>query len=168
MAEEAHEQIRVQARPALCFGYAVDFEEYPSWAKDVKQIAVLERDAQGRGSRVEFHVSAMGKHIHYVLAYDWSEAPAARRWDSGNANCSYWSRNRAPGRLEDSPACFTSLCWCQSVATWRAGRAPADIHHASSERLGTSEKSSGLNVTKVARCTRAWAAIIRSSSFRRE
>jgi hypothetical protein len=25
-----------------------------------------------------------------------------------------------------------------------------------------------LKVTKVARCTRAWAAIIRSSSFRRE
>jgi len=80
MAEEAHEQIRVQASPALCFGYTADFEEYPSWAKDVKQISVLERDDQGRGTRVEFHVSAMGKHIRYVLAYDWSEAPAAFTW----------------------------------------------------------------------------------------
>jgi len=80
MSEQAHEQIRVQASPALCFGYTADFEEYPSWAKDVKQIRVLERDERGRGTRVEFHVSAMGKHIHYVLAYDWSEAPAAFTW----------------------------------------------------------------------------------------
>ena len=80
MSEEAHEQIRVQATPALCFGYTADFEEYPSWAKDVKQISVLERDEQGRGARVEFHVAAMGKHIRYVLAYDWSEAPAAFTW----------------------------------------------------------------------------------------
>jgi len=80
MAEEAHEQIRVQASPALCFGYTADFEEYPSWAKDVKQIAVLERDEQGRGTRVEFHASAMGRHIRYVLAYDWSEAPVAFSW----------------------------------------------------------------------------------------
>jgi len=80
MAEEAHEQIRVQASPALCFGYTADFEEYPSWAKDVKQITVLERDEQGRGTRVEFHASAMGKSIRYVLAYDWSEAPAAFSW----------------------------------------------------------------------------------------
>ena len=41
-------------------------------------------------------------------------------------------------------------------------------YHTSNERPGTSEKSSGLNVIKVARCTRTCAAIIRSSSFRRE
>jgi len=80
VSEEAHEQIRVQATPALCFGYTADFEEYPSWAKDVKQISVLERDEQGRGTRVEFQVSAMAKQIRYVLAYDWSEAPAAFTW----------------------------------------------------------------------------------------
>jgi len=40
--------------------------------------------------------------------------------------------------------------------------------HASDERSGTSAKSSWLKMIKVARCTRAWAAIIRSSSFRRE
>jgi hypothetical protein len=80
MGERAHEEIRVQASPALCFGYTADFEEYPSWAKDVKRISVLERDEHGRGTRVEFHVSAMGKHIRYVLAYDWSEAPAAFTW----------------------------------------------------------------------------------------
>jgi hypothetical protein len=80
MAEEAHEQISVRARPALCFGYAVDFEEYPSWAKDVKQVTVLARDDQGRGTRVEYHASALGKSIRYVLEYDFSEAPAAFTW----------------------------------------------------------------------------------------
>ena len=80
MADEAHEQVRVQASPALCFGYTADFEEYPSWAKDVKQVTVLARDDAGRGTRVEFHASALGKNIRYTLDYDWSEAPRAFTW----------------------------------------------------------------------------------------
>ncbi|MFN8025082.1 MAG: SRPBCC family protein [Acidimicrobiia bacterium] len=80
MADQAHEQIRIAASPALCFGYTADFEEYPSWAKDVKEIAVRERDEQGRGTLVHFRVAALGKSIRYTLAYDWSEAPRAFTW----------------------------------------------------------------------------------------
>jgi hypothetical protein len=80
MAEEAHEQIRVQASPALCFGYAADFEEYPTWAKDVKDVTVHARDAQGRGTRVEYRAAALGRSIRYTLDYDWSEAPRAFTW----------------------------------------------------------------------------------------
>ncbi len=80
MADEAHEQIRVQASPALCFGYTADFEEYPAWAKDVKQVTVLARDDAGRGTRVEYHSAALGISIRYTLDYDWSEAPRAFTW----------------------------------------------------------------------------------------
>lgn len=80
MAEEAHEHISVAATPAKCWGVAVDFEHYPDWAKDVKHVEVLDRDEQGRGSRVEFRVAGLGRSIHYVLEYDYSEHPAAFSW----------------------------------------------------------------------------------------
>lgn len=80
MGDRAHEQIRVSASPARCFGYTADFEEYPSWAKDVKDVVVHARDGEGRGTRVEYRAAALGKSIRYTLAYDWSEAPRAFTW----------------------------------------------------------------------------------------
>jgi hypothetical protein len=81
MADEAHERISVAASPDLCWAVATDFERYPEWAKDVKHAAVLERDDQGRGSRVEYRVAGLGRSIRYVLRYDYAEAPAAFSWD---------------------------------------------------------------------------------------
>jgi len=80
MAEQAHEKISVTAPPARVRGITLDFESYPQWAKDVKEINVLERDAEGRGTKVEFRVAGLGRSIHYVLAYDLSELPAAFTW----------------------------------------------------------------------------------------
>jgi len=80
MTEEGHEHISVEATPAKCWGVAVDFEHYPDWAKDVKHVEVLERDEQGRGARVEYRVAGLGRSIHYVLEYDYSEYPAAFSW----------------------------------------------------------------------------------------
>ena len=80
MPDATHEGIVVAASPGMCFGVAADFEEYPSWASDVKEVAVLARDADGRGSRVEYRASALGRSIRYVLDYDFSEAPGAFSW----------------------------------------------------------------------------------------
>jgi hypothetical protein len=80
MADEAHEHISVEASPARCFEVAVDFERYPDWAKDVKQVSILERDGTGRADRVEFRVAGLGRSIRYVLAYDYGEAPDAFSW----------------------------------------------------------------------------------------
>jgi hypothetical protein len=80
MAEQAHEHISVSAPPARVRGITLDFESYPQWAKDVKEINVLERDAEGRGTKVEFRVAGLGRSIHYVLAYDLSELPTAFTW----------------------------------------------------------------------------------------
>jgi ribosome-associated toxin RatA of RatAB toxin-antitoxin module len=80
MADATHEEIVVAASPSMCFGVAADFEEYPEWASDVKEVDVVERDASGRGSRVAYRASALGRTIRYVLDYDWSEAPAAFSW----------------------------------------------------------------------------------------
>jgi ribosome-associated toxin RatA of RatAB toxin-antitoxin module len=80
VADTAHERITVAAPPSACWDVVVDFERYPTWAKDVKEINVLERDMSDRGSEVEFRVAAMGRSIRYVLAYDYSDAPHSLSW----------------------------------------------------------------------------------------
>ncbi len=80
MADEAHERITVAAPPQRCWEVATDFERYPSWAKDVKHVAILDRDEEGRGARVEYRVAGLGRSIHYVLEYDYTEAPSAFSW----------------------------------------------------------------------------------------
>jgi Polyketide cyclase / dehydrase and lipid transport len=80
MADEAHEHITVGVAPERVYAVAVDFERYPDWARDVKHVAVLERDADGRGTRVEYRVAGLGQSIRYVLAYDYAEAPGAFSW----------------------------------------------------------------------------------------
>ena len=80
MADSASERIRVDAGASQCFEIATDFESYPRWARDVREARIVERDDQGRGSKVEFRAAALGKSIRYVLGYDYSEAPEAFSW----------------------------------------------------------------------------------------
>jgi uncharacterized membrane protein len=81
MADEAHEHTTVGAPPDRCYAVAVDFEGYPEWARDVKEVTVLERDSDGRGSRVEYRVAGLGQSIHYILEYDYGDAPDAFSWE---------------------------------------------------------------------------------------
>jgi uncharacterized membrane protein len=80
VAEEAHERIHVDASPERCYELATDYENYPSWAKDVKSASILERDDQDRGKKVEYRAAALGRSVRYILEYDYSEAPAAFSW----------------------------------------------------------------------------------------
>jgi hypothetical protein len=80
MPDSTHEEIVVAASPAMCFGVAADFEEYPTWASDIKEVTVVQRDDAGRGARVAYRASALGRSIRYTLDYDWTEAPASFSW----------------------------------------------------------------------------------------
>jgi hypothetical protein len=46
----------------------------------VKQATVLARDRDGRGTRVEYEVAALGRRVRYVLDYDFATAPLAFSW----------------------------------------------------------------------------------------
>jgi ribosome-associated toxin RatA of RatAB toxin-antitoxin module len=81
LTESASERIRVEAAADRCFDVAIDFESYPEWVRDVKEARIIERDAEGRGSRVEYRAAALGKSVRYVLAYDYSNAPASFSWE---------------------------------------------------------------------------------------
>lgn len=80
MADEARESIHIEASPDRCYAVAIDFDRYPEWATDVKQVEILDRDAEGRGTRVRYEISALGKAIGYVLHYDYADAPGGFSW----------------------------------------------------------------------------------------
>ena len=80
MADEARESIDIDASPERVYAVAIDYERYPEWATDVKEVEVLDRDPEGRGTRVKYKISALGNTIGYILAYDYSDAPDGFSW----------------------------------------------------------------------------------------
>lgn len=80
MAETASQTVTTSASPQRVWDIAADVEKYPEWAKDVKDVIVRTRDADGRPTEVEFRASALGRSTHYTLAYDYSQAPSALAW----------------------------------------------------------------------------------------
>jgi uncharacterized protein YndB with AHSA1/START domain len=80
MAETASQTTTIAAPPERVWEIATDVERYPEWAKDVKDVVVRVRDADGRPLEVEFRSSALGRSTHYTLAYDYSEAPKVLAW----------------------------------------------------------------------------------------
>ena len=86
MAERATEQIVIDATPAELLDVLLDFERYPSWAADIKDVEVLERDDERRGSLVAYRAAAMGQSARYTLAYDYSDAPHSMAWKLTEGN----------------------------------------------------------------------------------
>lgn len=80
MSESASQTITIAAAPDRVWSIASDFEQYPVWAKDVKDVVVRSRDDQGRPAEVEFRASALGRSTHYTLSYDYSKAPSVLSW----------------------------------------------------------------------------------------
>jgi uncharacterized membrane protein len=80
MAETASQTITIAAAPERVWSIASDFDRYPEWAKDVKDVIVRVRDDQGRPVEVEYRASALGRSTHYTLSYDYAEAPGVLSW----------------------------------------------------------------------------------------
>jgi uncharacterized membrane protein len=80
MSEQARERIRIEAPIDRCFATLIEFSSYPEWAGDLKEVHVVETDAHGRATVVEFRAAAMGRSTIYQLAYDYSAAPRRLSW----------------------------------------------------------------------------------------
>ena len=80
MSEQARERIRINAPIDRCFATLIDFASYPQWAGDLKEVQVVESDASGHATVVEFRAAAMGRSTTYQLAYDYSAAPGRLSW----------------------------------------------------------------------------------------
>jgi ribosome-associated toxin RatA of RatAB toxin-antitoxin module len=57
----------IAAPPQACFDALTDFERLPEWQGAVQSARVLERDARGRGTVVEYVVDARVKRVRYRL-----------------------------------------------------------------------------------------------------
>jgi uncharacterized membrane protein len=80
MTESASEFTTIAASLDAIWEVILDLERYPEWARDIKNVEVLSRDAQGRPQEVEFVASALGRSTHYTLGYDYSGAPDRLGW----------------------------------------------------------------------------------------
>jgi len=80
VGEHASQQIVIQAPPQACFEVVSEFERYPEWAADVKEVVVAERDGDGRPAVVRFRAAAFGRSTAYTLRYDYEDAPARLSW----------------------------------------------------------------------------------------
>ena len=69
---ECH-SITIQGTPEACFDALTDYERLPSWQRAVRSATVLERDAQGRGTVVEYEVDAKVKTVKYRLRQVYDE-----------------------------------------------------------------------------------------------
>jgi uncharacterized membrane protein len=86
MSDEARESIHIEASPEQCYAVAIDFDRYPEWATDVKFVEVLEHDDEGRGTKVKYRISALGKTMGYILNYDYAGAPGGFSWALAKAD----------------------------------------------------------------------------------
>jgi ribosome-associated toxin RatA of RatAB toxin-antitoxin module len=72
MADRTESTIVIDASPAEVLDVIADFEAYPDWAGEVKQVAVLTEEGDGWADQVEFTLDAGAIKDTYVLDYDWN------------------------------------------------------------------------------------------------
>jgi ribosome-associated toxin RatA of RatAB toxin-antitoxin module len=61
--------LEIDASPETLYDVAADVAAYPEWASGVKQVEVLDVDAEGRVDRARFVLEGFVKEITYVLKY---------------------------------------------------------------------------------------------------
>lgn len=81
MAFQVKDTIDIEASTDDILAVACDFEAYPDWNAEVKNVEVLETDEEGRATEVAWKVDARIKTVGYVLRYDYSDLPDAYSWE---------------------------------------------------------------------------------------
>ncbi|MET0728544.1 MAG: SRPBCC family protein [Acidimicrobiales bacterium] len=81
MADQATQTMVIAASADRIREALVDFEAYPTWARDLKGVTVAVRDADDRGREVTFRAAAMGRSTSYTLSYDYAEDPVTISWE---------------------------------------------------------------------------------------
>jgi hypothetical protein len=71
MADRTESSIVIAAAPGAILDVIADFDRYPDWAGEVKNVLMLSEDGDGWADQVEFTLSAGAIKDTYVLEYDW-------------------------------------------------------------------------------------------------
>lgn len=81
MADQATETMEIAASADRILGVLLDFEAYPTWARDLKGVTVESVDAAQRGSEVTYRAAAMGRSTSYTLRYEYGDRPSRISWE---------------------------------------------------------------------------------------
>ena len=93
----------VAATPSRVYSVVVDFDRYREWVADLKEIDVVERDADGRALEVAFRAAAFGRSTKYTLRYDYSRAPELLSWHQTHGDVA--ESLNGSYRFDPVPAC---------------------------------------------------------------
>jgi ribosome-associated toxin RatA of RatAB toxin-antitoxin module len=74
MADSTESSIEIAADPGAVLDVVADFESYPEWATEVKEVSVLSEDGDGWPDQVRFTLDAGAIKDTYVLDYEWNVA----------------------------------------------------------------------------------------------
>jgi ribosome-associated toxin RatA of RatAB toxin-antitoxin module len=71
--------VEIAATVQRCYEIAADWEHAPEWQESLKDVEVLERDAEGRPAKVQTESDAKVKRVRTTLRASY-EPPHAVRW----------------------------------------------------------------------------------------
>ena len=71
MPDRTESSIVIDAPPGEVLDVIADFEAYPEWAGEVKEVAVLAEEGDGWADQVQFTLDAGAIKDTYVLDYEW-------------------------------------------------------------------------------------------------
>lgn len=71
MADQTTSTIVIEATPSEVMAVIADFESYPSWAKGMQQVSIVEPGVGGRADQVRFVLDVAPIKDDYTLAYVW-------------------------------------------------------------------------------------------------
>jgi len=77
MSEASKNSIQIDAPVADVAALLFDPAGYPEWSSAIKSASVLEKDGEGRATKIEMMIKAGQVKDRVILDYDWSKAPSA-------------------------------------------------------------------------------------------
>jgi ribosome-associated toxin RatA of RatAB toxin-antitoxin module len=81
MADATSSSITISAPPEQVMAVIADFESYPEWADQVRDVEVLDAGTGGRAERVRFSMDAGAIKDTYTLDYDWAADDRSVSWN---------------------------------------------------------------------------------------
>ena len=76
MSDPSKSSIQIDAPVADVRALIFDPAGYPGWSTSIQSAIVLEKDSEGRATKIEMKIKAGQVKDRVILDYDWSKAPS--------------------------------------------------------------------------------------------
>ena len=86
MSDASKNSIQIDAPVADVAALLFDPAGYPTWSTAIKSANVLEKDGDGRATKIEMMIKAGQVKDRVILDYDWSSAPSSLTFSLDDAD----------------------------------------------------------------------------------